>query len=806
MSAADTTEPRISKKKDITNAAPVSRRGLFKLGAAIAIPLMSKQAFAAVELKSGTNAFIPIDRKDEIIKQTCSTFDCGGKCFIKAHVREGRLTRINTRFDNELDPQMPIMRGCLRGRSYRRFVYHPDRLKYPMKRIGKRGEGKFERISWEEAVSIITDKLTTITEKYGPASRYLHNTTAVSSATLPGSAFLQRFLNMTGGYLPYYHSVSLGNTLASTPYTYGVAATGSSHNTLTDTKLVILWGHNPAETIFGHTNYYFQQMKQNGTKFIVVDPRYSDSAASYAHEWIPLLPTTDNALMDAMMHTIIAENLHDKEFLDTYCLGFDENHMPDGVPENESLLSYLFGQKDGIVKNAEWAEKITKVPSETIKRLAREYATTKPAALIQGWGPQRHICGERSGRGATLLAALTGNVGKRGAWASGYGGDSSRLSPVGIDIGENPVKSKISIMNWVDACNDASKITPEMGLVGEPLTSNIKMLFCLAGNYLANQNPDLNASIEMLKDESKIECIVVSDLYMSPSAKFADILLPETSFLERWNLGETWGTANYFILSEKMIDPFFEARDDYDWISDVAEKLGIKEKFTEGRNGLQDWVKYSLQKTKEALPQENIPSFDELLKKRWHRFTPKEHIAFKEQIEDPANHPFPTPSGKIELFSKRLYDMNNPDIPALSHYVPAIEGPEDPLTKKYPLQMITWKSLARANSTFYLNPWTNAAKPHCLWINPIDAKARGIRQGSKVKIFNDRGATLITAEVTPRIIPGVVAMPTGAWWKPDAKNPKLDHGGCPNVLTSTRITPLAKGNSHQTLLVDVALS
>ena len=285
--------------------------------------------------------------------------------------------------------------------------------------------------------------------------------------------------------------------------------------------------------------------------------------------------------------------------------------------------------------------------------------------------------------------------------------------------------------------------------------------------------------------------------------EYADILLPDTSFLERWNIGETYATANYFILSEKLIEPFFEAKSDYDWISDVAEKLGIREKFTEGRTD-KDWVAYALETTKKAMPDEPIPTFDELMQKRWYKFTPKEHIAFKEQIDDIENNPFPTPSGKIELFSKRLYEMHHPEIPALSHYVPAFEGPEDPLTQKFPLQMITWKSLARANSTFAMNPWTNAAKPTSLWINPIDAKKRGIRQGDQVKVFNDRGATLITAEVTPRIIPGVVAMPTGSLWKPDPNNPKLDLGGCPNVLTSTRMTPLAKGNSHQTLLVDVS--
>ncbi|HDH2834944.1 TPA: molybdopterin-dependent oxidoreductase, partial [Escherichia coli] len=710
-------------------------------------------------------------------------------------------TQITTLPDNELDPQMPIMRACVRGRGYRKFVYHPDRLKYPMKRVGKRGEGKFERISWDEATTLIADNLKRITQQYGPASRYVHVGTAVSGGTFSGDAMARRLLNLTGGYLEYYHSVSLGNTAAATPYTYGVAASGNSMDTLLDTKLVILWGHNPTETIFGHTNYYFQKMKQNGTRFIVVDPRYSDTVSSLADQWIPLLPTTDNALMDAMMYVIISENLHDKTFIDTYTLGFDENSMPEGVPANESLVAYLFGAKDGIHKTPEWAEKITHVPAQSIRQLARDYATTKPAALIQGWGPQRHICGERTARGSTLLASITGNVGIKGGWAAGYGGSSNRKFCVGPDMPENPVQAKISIMNWMQAADDASKVTPQDGLKGvDKLDSNIRLLFSLAGNYLANQNPDVHQAAKLLEDESKIEFIVLSDLFMTPSAKYADVLLPETSFMERWNIGETWGTASYLILSEKLIEPDFERRTDYDWLRDVAKKLGVEAEFSQGRDEKQ-WIEHIWEQTRLAMPDENLPDFATLQKTRRHLFKSAPHIAFEANIRDPQNNPFPTPSGKIEIFSKRLFDMQDPEIPALSHYVPAFEGPEDKLTAKYPLQLITWKGKNRANSTQYANPWLQEVQTQKLWLNPQDAKQRGISEGDSVKIYNDRGVSIIPVEITPRIIPGVVAMQAGAWWQPDAQG--IDRGGCANVLSSTRITALAKGNSHQTMLVEV---
>ncbi|MEF9890102.1 DMSO/selenate family reductase complex A subunit [Citrobacter sp.] len=788
------------EQRERTPPLGVSRRDMLKASAAmVSLPfMMSKKASATTTGQS----VVAMEAIAERVVPTCSTFDCGGKCDIRAHVADGVVTQITTRPDTELDPEMPVMRACIRGRGYRKFVYHPDRLKYPMKRVGKRGEGKFERISWEEAVTLIADNLQRITAKYGPESRFVHNNTATSGGTFSGDKMIRRLLSQTGGYLEYYHSVSLGNTVAATPYTYGVAASGNSLDTLAETPLVILWGHNPTETIFGHTNHYFQRMKQNGTRFVVVDPRYSDTVSSLADQWIPLLPTTDNALMDAMMYVIISENLHDKAFIERYTLGFDESSMPEGVPKNESLVAYLMGDKDGVCKTPEWAEKITHVPAQTIRQLARDYATTKPAALIQGWGPQRHICGERTARGSTLLATLTGNVGIKGGWAAGYGGCGNRLFTTGPEMPENPVKEKISIMNWVQAADDASKVTPEHGLKeADKLKSNIRILFSLAGNYLVNQNPDINQAAKVLEDESKIEFIVVSDLYMTPSAKYADVLLPETSFMERWNIGETWGTANYLILSEKLIEPDFERRSDYEWIREVAAKLGIEQTFSEGRTE-KEWIEHIWEQTRLSMPDEHLPDFAELQVKRRHLFKGKPHIAFEDNIRDPQNYPFPTPSGKIEIFSKRLYDMQNPEIPALSHYVPAHEGPEDALSKSFPLQMITWKGKNRANSTQYANPWLQEAQIQKLWINPVDAEKRGIVQGDTVRIYNNRGVCMIPAELTPRIIPGVVAMQAGAWWQPDAQG--IDHGGCPNVLSSSRITPLAKGNSHQTMLVEVA--
>jgi anaerobic dimethyl sulfoxide reductase subunit A len=500
-----------------------------------------------------------------------------------------------------------------------------------------------------------------------------------------------------------------------------------------------------------------------------------------------------------MAHVILTENLYDKKFLDTYCLGFDEEHMPEGIQDGESLVSYLLGKKDGIPKTPEWAEKICRAPANKIRQLAREYALAKPAALIQGWGPQRHACGERTARGGTMLACITGNVGILGGWASGYGGIELKF-PKSIPIPDDPVSAQIPITAFLDAITNAKGIKKTDGLKGtDQLASNIKLIFNLAGNYLANQNCDINKTVKVLEDERLVEFIVVSDIFMTPSAKYADILLPANTFFEQWNLGKNWHWGDYFILSEKVVENYFESRVDYEWLAAVAKKLGVGEQFTEGRDE-RGWVQYLLEETrKEDL---SVPTFEELQKTRIHRWRHLEpRVAFQKEIEDPANYPFKTPSGKIELFSKTLYEMKDSEIPALPIYVPSWEGPEDTLAQKYPLQLIGWKTKQRANSCFNNHPWLNEMAQSKMWINPIDAQKRKLKNGEKVKVFNDRGALVVDIEITHRIIPGVVAIPTGAWWSPDKNG--IDQNGCINVLTTTRKTALAHGNAHHTNLVQV---
>lgn len=735
------------------------------------------------------------------IVPTAGRNNCGGCCVVKAHVQDGNILKVTT--DSEPDaPESPQVRACVRAYGYRRTFLSPDRLKYPMKRVGERGEGKFVRISWDEALDLLALETKRIKKCYGAASRYVNYAWGYSGA-VQSMRLAKRLLALDGGYLDFYNSYSSACTSYATPYTYGTKFTGNTPDDYVHSKLIILWGHNPAETIFGtNTTYYLKKAKESGTKIIVVDPRYSMTAAALADEWIPVRPTTDNALMDAMAYTIFTENLHDQKFLDTFCLGFDASHMPVGIDGKESYCAYLLGEKDGIAKTPAWAAKITGVPEIKIQQMARDYALMKPAALIQGYGPQRHAYGEQPVRGGTVLAAMTGNVGIAGGCASGAGA-TDRHGVWSVPTGENPFPGRIPCYLWTEAMAAGEKMSvAEHGLEGvAKLDSGIKMLWNMSGQCLLNQHGDINKTMEILKDTTKCEFIVCSDIFMTPSAKFADLLLPGTTVFEEDNMRSPWGSGDYICSMSQVIEPPFACRPEYEWMKDVAERLGIREAFTEGHESMADWCAALYHKMQQAHPE--LPAYEKFRQRgifKWAHTEPQ--IAFAAQIADFAKNPFPTPSGKIEIFSPRLYALNKPEeIPAVPKYIRAWEGPEDALREKYPLQMIGWHYARRCHSVHDNNETMEEAFRQEMWMNPQDAAARNIVNGDRAEVFNDRGKMQIFVKVTPRIMPGVISVPQGAWFSPDGKG--IDQRGSINVLTSLKATPLAKGNAQHTNLVDV---
>jgi anaerobic dimethyl sulfoxide reductase subunit A len=438
-------------------------------------------------------------------------------------------------------------------------------------------------------------------------------------------------------------------------------------------------------------------------------------------------------------------------------------------------------------------------------RLAREYALSRPAALIPGLGPQRHGNGEQTVRGCAMLACITGNVGVRGGSAAGCGFVSQHRMPACPTL-PNPANVKIPSFLWTDAIVRGTEMTARHdGVIGrERLETSVRMIFSLAGNLLINQHSDVNRTAEILKDTTKCEFIVCSDLFMTPSAKFADILLPGTSAFEGENITTPWRQGDYLLYCNRVIEPLFEARFEFDWLYDVGRKMGIERDLTDGHRTLRDWLKTIYETTR--LDEPELPDFETFAAQGGYRYRQRRSfVAFERQIADPAGNPFPTPSGKIELFSRRLYDLGNPrEIPGLPRYVPSFEGPQDPLTEKYPLQLIGWHTKVRSHSVHDHNDWKLAVERQVLWINPHDAEERGIAEGDEVEIRNDRGRIRIPAHVTHRVMRGVTALSQGAWYNP--ADDGTDTGGSINVLTTSRPTPLAKGNPQHTNLVEVRLA
>ncbi|NLC76644.1 MAG: molybdopterin-dependent oxidoreductase [Clostridia bacterium] len=742
-----------------------------------------------------------------IIPTTC-VHNCGGRCRLYAHVEDGFITKITSAESKADSSGFPQPRACLKGLAQRNRVYHPDRLKYPMKRVGPRGEGKFERISWEEALDIVAEQLERIKKTYGNEAIYLMYGTGVygqisqSWITPDFCGALPRFLNMFGGFLNYYNTYSSACYSTAVPYMFGNVE-GNSPDDMVNSKLIVLFADNPGETRLGGANgyYYLRKAKKAGAKVIVIAPRYTDTAVSVADEWIPIRPTTDNALIDAIAYVLLQENLHDQAFLDQYCLGFDEEHMPPGIPPGNSYKSYVLGLgEDQQPKTPEWASGITGVPPETIVSLARQMGTVKPCCLLQGLGWQRHAYGEQPVRALPVLAAMTGNIGIAG------GGPGLRHSghsvPMGwLPAGENPVKAAISCFMWPDAIERGRELTAADGVRGvDRLSTDLKMIWNYAGNTLINQHSDCNRTAKLLADDTKCEFILVHDVFMTPSARFADLLLPDVTHFEREDIVTFASGIGYAIYHQKVIEPMYECRSVYEVCSALAQRLGFVDKYTEGKSE-QDWLRECVKVAQEADP--NFPGFEEFREKGIYKVTPaKPLIAYEAQIKDPENNSFNTPSGKIEIFSPRLWEMNNPrEIPAIPKYIPAWEGPEDPLREKYPLQLIGHHYKKRVHSTFDNVPLPDEVPRQELWLNTGDAAARGINDGDLVRVFNDRGEVVLPAKVTPRIMPGVVSMPQGAWWSPDAQG--IDRRGCVNVLTKYHPTPLARGNPQHTNLVEV---
>jgi len=716
---------------------------------------------------------------ETVVTSTCG-HNCGGRCIVNAHVRDGRIVKIST------DPrkwsfEVPPLHACVRGFGQAERVNHPDRLRQPLRRTGPRGSGQFEPIGWDEALDEVARQLRRVRDTYGPAA-ILDCSRTGSLSMLHNRFAVPRLLHMFGGCTELWTNISAEAEVFSVRATFGAKAdyksAGREPTDYVNSRLILMWGWSPGDGTFGTgTLPYLKEAKRRGVRIVCVDPRVTRTSFELADDHVFIRPSTDAAALIAMAYVIVREGLHDQAFLDRHVLGFDDAHLPPGTPAGASYRAYLEGLADGVRKTPEWAAEITGIPADTLRRLAVEYATSRPAALQCGYAPGRTIAGEQFHRAAYALAAISGNIGIAGGNTGVSNGATGRGGIKSLPAGPNPSGARVASSLLADLL--------ERGRAGGH-PADVKLIYSAAGD-LFNQLPNVN---KIVTAAERLEFMVVHDHFVTPTARYADIVLPATMFWERNDVHTPWaGAGHYVIYMKQALPPAEGCRNDLDICAALAERLGLA-----GYNDKteEEWLR--------ELTRDTIDDFETFRERGLARLpAPADAVAFAREIRDPERHPFTTPSGKIEIYSMALAARPDPyglgPIPPIPTWIP--ETPD----ARHPLRLVTPKSRARTHSIHDNQPVLARADHDDVWLHPADAAARGIVDGQRVRIFNERGATELPVRVTGRIAPGVVSIKEGAWFALDPA--RGDTRGCANMLTPDRASP-AGATPFNSTFVDVA--
>ena len=752
------------------------------------------------------------DASEHTVWNHCA-INCPGRCALRFHVRDDEVLWVDTYATDTLDLDDPQPRACQLGRSYRAWINHPDRINYPLRRVPgtKRGQGVYERISWDEAVKTIASELRRVIDAYGNEAVYINYCTGQYCTTqLP----FRRLLNILGGYLGYYGDYSQAQNMWAAPLLYG-GEPASTLSAAADADLVLVFGSSPTETRQGgavsHRDWVrLRERMAPGTKVYIVDPRMNDSLLGHSEQWLPINPGTDAALCSAIAHELIVNDQVDHEFLDTYCVGFDESTMPESAKgQNKSYCDYILGTGyDMVEKTPEWAAPITGITADKIRELAGEIAAAEHMYVAQGWGPQRRSNGEMTSMAICMLPVLTGNIGLPGT-NTGLREGSRSVSLKYMPLGTNPVTTSISVFSMADAIDRGTEMTEVAdGVRGkEHLDTNIKFVINWAGNCITNQNGDINWVHDIMVDESKCEFVLGSDIMLTDSMKYCDIILPDSFRSEQVSMIGAGGDDAYMLAGQPCTSRKFERKTAYEAAALIAERLGVGEEFTEGKTE-EDWVKSAYEQSREADP--SLPTYDEVMEMGCYiRKSDKPLIALEAFRNDPVANPVGTPSGKIEIYSEKLDQhiqshvfADDDFVAPVPVYCPEWYGVET-TTDEYPLQLTGFHYRGRLHSSWGGVQVLKDLNPQEVWINPADAEARGIAQGDKVRISNMYGEVEVLAKVTPRVAPGVTAMSQGSWHDADMFGDRVDFGGCINTLTPHRPSPLAKGNPQHTIICQI---
>jgi anaerobic dimethyl sulfoxide reductase subunit A len=822
-------------RQGLKNFVNLDRRGFLRGASAVGASGLVTPLVAVKPAQAFAYEPYPRDDDLETVVTSCA-HNCGSRHMLVAHKKGDVIVRLSTddgRFqpegffgkDTEEEPQL---RGCLRGRSYRSRLYSPERLLYPMKRVGKRGEGKFKRVSWDEALSDIAERMVYLKQKYGPTALLDQSYAGASYGVLHKSdqieGLLGRFMGMFGCRTNSWSVPSYQGTTFSSRITYGTIQDGNEDDTFAHTKLMIMWGWNPAYTFHGgNTFYYMRLAKQRGCKFVIIDPQYTDSAAVYDAWWIPIRPNTDAAMMAGMAHYIFANNLQDQNFINRFCQGMDQGTMPGWARGSESFKDYILGISDGVPKTPQWAAEICGVKAEDIIKLADMYARTKPAALKASWAPGRNAYGEQYNRMAAALQAMTGNIGILGGCAEGVGKAwHAEAVAYPYDQYSNIWYASIKsdrwahiVLNYPNVSREEAGLWPRQDQL-DGVIPNIRGIFWQGSDWL-NQLTNINKQIKAIKkleaEGDKETLFVCMDSTITPTGIWADYLLPIATHFERHDVALPWYKGHYYIHRPKVIQPLGESKTDFQIFTELAYRLGFgpayNPKATRDYFNNDDEVDEAYLRVwwERVQHHQGVEiSWEQFKKYGSYKFKlAQPHVGFRDQIEKGI--PFETPSGKIEIFSTVLAQTRDfkrtqygYPIPAIPKWIEPWESLNSPKTEKFPFHLISPHPRWRTHSIFNNIPWLRETFTQELTVNGSDARRLGIKTGETVEVFNDRGSCIVPVYVTERCMPGVAVLHEGAWMDVDKNG--VDRSGNPDFLTLDEPSP-AGAFAYNTVLCNI---
>lgn len=705
--------------------------------------------------------------------------------------------------------------------NFENVLNHKVRIATPMVRRGwlengpgpdsRRGADEYIAISWEEAYALASGELSRVAKAYGPQSVFGGSYGWSSAGRFHhAQSQVHRFLNTTiGGYVRSVNSYSSGAASVILPHIVGdmneIARRGVSWEEISEhTDVMLSFGGLALKNsqvasggLSEHTERGFiDKAAKRGTRFISVSPLESDMPDEAQGEWLAVRPGTDAALILALLHVLKANGWTDEEFLARYCVGWDK------------LVAYINGEEDGEVRDARWAAEICGIKAARIEQLASDLVG-KRVMISVAHALQRAEHGEQPVWLGLVLSAALGQPGLPGGgygYALGalghYGKHHNQVSFPALPQGQNGVKDFIPVARIADMLLNPGQA---FRYNGQTLHyPDIKLAWWAGGNPF-HHHQDL---ARLRKAFNQLDTLIVHEIAWTATARHADIVLPATMTLEREDVGGAPTDRNLFAM-QPVAKPFGEAKDDYSIFAELARRLGREEAFTEGRTARQ-WLEHLYGQMLVKCRQQNIevPDFD--------RFWEQGHLQLPQLKDggrllrnlrlDPDKHPLPTPSGKIEIFSQTIADFGDADCPGHPVWLAPTQVPD----AATPLYLIANQPATKLHSQLDYGKHSVSEKVdgrEVCRIHPDDAKRRGIQPGDTVEIRNVRGSVLASADISERIMPGVIQLPTGAWYDPvdpQAAQPLCRHGN-PNVLTlDVGTSSLAQGCCGQITTVEIA--